>query len=289
MKNTRKILTIGDIHGRSVWKEKLFGSIKDFDHWAIEVFNGAKDVFEEDYPLYAWDKVIFVGDYVDSFTVGNSEMLRNLQDLVLLKKTYPDKVVLLIGNHDVSYIVPDQWCSGYRPEMKHDFKQIYDENASLFQMAYYEEIPLFEGRKNRKVLWTHAGVTGGWLKQIEGVFLNEKHKKHLILREHFGDRIDDMLQVAWELRLNNLFAVDSDSGGMSQWAGPLWVRPRTLKWEAIEGFDQIIGHTPKSTITKIWTIDEDVESNPEARDLIIITDCLEHGDGSYYEIEYETN
>jgi hypothetical protein len=287
MKKMCKILSIGDIHGRSVWKDKLFGSYNAFEQWVHERSVGAGEVMADTYPINDYEKIIFVGDYVDSFTVGNAEMLKNLEDIIELKKAYPEKIVLLLGNHDVQYIQTDQWCSGFRPEMKHDFGKLFNDNIDLFQMAYYAELPVHEGRKNRKILWTHAGVTGGWLKQIEGVFRNEKHKKHVILREYYGARIDEMIQVAWELRLPSIFNVDGDSGGMCQWAGPIWVRPRMLQWEAIEGYDQIVGHTPKPRITKLWTLDETEESNPEARDLIVLIDCLEHGDGSFYEIEYE--
>jgi hypothetical protein len=287
MKKTRKILSIGDIHGRNAWKIKLFGSISDFEFWAREVHNGAHEAFEQDYPLHQWDKVIFVGDYVDSFNISNVEMLQNLRDIILLKETYPEKIVLLIGNHDVHYIIPDQYCSGYRPEMKHDFGQIFNDNLTKFQLAYFEDIPEYEGRKNRKVLWTHAGVTGGWLKILNESFTNERHRHYQILKEFADARIDRKLNLAWETRLSSLFLVDSYSGGMSQWAGPLWVRPGILEWEAIEGFDQIVGHTPKRSITKIWCPDESTESNPNARDLIVLIDCLEHGDGTYHEISYE--
>jgi hypothetical protein len=34
---------------------------------------------------------------------------------------------------------------------------------------------------------------------------------------------------------------------------------------------------------------KDVESNPENQDLLVLTDCLEHGDESYYEFSYDEN
>jgi hypothetical protein len=288
MEKNKKILSIGDIHGRSVWKDKLFGSVLNFEKWARGEFREEKDEYESDYPLHQWDKIIFVGDYVDSFDVSNVEMLQNLKDIILLKKMCPEKIVLLIGNHDIQYIVPDQYCSGYRPEMKHDFGSLYNENASLFQMAYYQEVPVHADRKNRKILWTHAGVTNGWLNVLNtNCFMNENHRHYEILKDFANSRIDHKLNLAWEIRLNVLFLIDSFSGGTSQWASPLWCRPNVLKREALSGFDQIVGHTPKRTITKIFVERESNLNDTEETDILVITDCLEYGDGTFYEIKYE--
>ena len=67
------------------------------------------------------DKFIFVGDYVDSFIVDNISMKKNLLDIIELKKKYPEKVILLWGNHDIHYLLGNKhYCSGYRPEMQYD-------------------------------------------------------------------------------------------------------------------------------------------------------------------------
>jgi hypothetical protein len=286
----KKILTIGDIHGRSVWKNILFGSESGYDQWKEEIDNEAKESFDNDYPLDQYDRVIFVGDYVDSFTVDNVNMIKNLEDLISLKKKYPEKIVLLLGNHDVQYIDNDHFCSGYRPEMQFDLHKIFNDNIDLFQMAYLMEIPLIEGRKNRKVLWTHAGVTKGWLNSInKSAFYNPKHRLFSILRGTQKSEIDEKLNLAWALRINSIFAVDYQSGGLETWAGPLWVRPGILTNEGVSEYDQIVGHTPKRTITKILVPLSDVESNPDKQDLIVVTDTLEYGDQSTFEIEYDEN
>jgi len=67
-----KIISVGDLHGNNIWKTI-------------------------DPELY--DKIIFVGDYTDSFHLTDSAILDNLLDLIEFKKSYPDKVFLLLGNH----------------------------------------------------------------------------------------------------------------------------------------------------------------------------------------------
>jgi metallophosphoesterase superfamily enzyme len=73
---TMKLLAIGDIHGRDVWKDINF---------------------------LAFDKVVFVGDYVDSYIRSDWQVYQNLKEIIDLKKQNFDKVVLLLGNHDIHY------------------------------------------------------------------------------------------------------------------------------------------------------------------------------------------
>ena len=82
-----KTVTIGDIHGRCDWKK----------------------VNPADY-----DIIIFLGDYVDSYTIEDQAMLDNLAEIVALKKRFPQKVKLLLGNHENSYLFRQYRTTGYR-------------------------------------------------------------------------------------------------------------------------------------------------------------------------------
>ena len=83
-----KFLAIGDIHGRTVWKEA---------------------------DINAYDRVIFLGDYVDSPIFDDDGIYNNLNDLINVKQQQPDKITLLIGNHDAHYLhYPHYRCSGFR-------------------------------------------------------------------------------------------------------------------------------------------------------------------------------
>ena len=265
----KKYIAIGDIHGRDVWKFGLFGSSYEFEQWAREAVNGAAEVFAEDYPFNEYDKIIFIGDYVDSFTVGNAEMKKNLSDLILFKKTFPDKVVLLLGNHDVQYIVSNQLCSGYRPEMKHDFYDLFNSNIDLFEMAYELKT------SHAPILFTHAGVTQHWLDELREYFRTEPSHKREMFAEHAESSVVEILNAAWKLNVPNIYHVDRVSGGSQKWAGPLWVRPHILKNNAIPGYDQVVGHTPCAGIM-MWPL-------PGGETVLYTIDCLEH-----YKEEYQT-
>lgn len=69
-----KILVLGDIHGRTIWK----------------------DIIEKENP----DKVIFLGDYVSTHdNISADQQLSNLNNILNYKEENSDKVVLLRGNH----------------------------------------------------------------------------------------------------------------------------------------------------------------------------------------------
>src|SRR6476660_917534 len=97
-----RIIAIGDLHGKDCWKEI-------------------------DFSLY--EKVIFVGDYVDGFNASNHEIFNNLLELIQLKKSNTAKFILLLGNHDIQYLYgPDYRCSGFRPEAQFDLEELFSKN-----------------------------------------------------------------------------------------------------------------------------------------------------------------
>lgn len=263
-------VSIGDVHGRDVWKDFTHGSTYDFEIWKTAVLNGGdavSDFWKTDDPLHFMnvDKYIFIGDYVDSFTIANIEMKKNLEDIIFFKKNCPDRVVLLIGNHDVAYIVPNQYCSGNRHEMRHDFNKLFMDNIDLFQLAYQHE----------DTLWTHAGVTDGWLKILDLELFNPGGRFYKIIKERIkrSSPIADKLNLAWEMRLEPLFLVDRYSGGWSKWAGPVWVRPEVLNKHGVPNMKQVVGHTPQDNIKEVGNI--------------TYIDCLEYGDVAVYRKDFE--
>ena len=83
-------MTIGDVHGRDTWKFMTHGSSYEFEQWVIMIEAGANpndELFKNDYPYFNVDKIIFIGDYVDSFTISNVAIKKNLEDIILFKKS----------------------------------------------------------------------------------------------------------------------------------------------------------------------------------------------------------
>jgi len=131
MKTKDKILVIGDIHGRDIWKK----------------------IVEKEAETV--DKIVFIGDYFDTPMVSPEKILENFKDILEYKRQYSDKVVLLIGNHDWHYMSGvDSKCSGYERNAV-EFGKNLDEafERDEIQMSY----------KNGDVLFTHAGASNSWL------------------------------------------------------------------------------------------------------------------------------
>jgi hypothetical protein len=276
MKRNNNILTIGDIHGRSAWKEIIFGGQTEFFFW--------KQAVEEDYLDHEgkykfqidWDKIIFVGDYVDSFNVSNTDILENLKDIILFARTYPELVVLLLGNHDIQYIVPNEWCSGHRPEMSFDLNEIFTKNETLFRIAYLDEIESeYKGKTYTiRTLWTHAGVSYGWYNELIRDLKKPNFKFRSIFEGFENWKIDQLINMVWDCRISNIYNVDMISGGGSLYAGPLWIRPHILNDMPIDGYDQIVGHTPQADIYQYVYPGFDVESNPLKNNILTYVDIL---------------
>jgi hypothetical protein len=256
----KKTISIGDIHGRSSWKEALFGDYTEFTYWKSLVEENspmAADVWEKA-PVAQFSKIVFVGDYVDSFNVSNEAMIQNLRDIIFLKKSFPDLVVLLLGNHDIQYIVENQICSGYRPEVASVFSIIFRENLSLFDVVYTENVkgkvyPMRTGEGlplEGDIVWTHAGISAGWLK-----YSIESLKRYGEIYEGFKEKFEspsaenvvEYLRFLWSSRNEVLFWCDSDSGGRMPHAGPFWIRPGRLNKNPLP-FYQVVGHTHKEEI-----------------------------------------
>ena len=221
-----KTISIGDIHGRDIWKN----------------VDPSK-----------YDKIIFVGDYVDSFTVSNITILNNLLDIIEFKKSFKDKVILLLGNHDIQYILGYSHfgCSGYRPTMYYDLNETFTKNFELFQIAYQID----------DILWSHAGVHEGWYKQ--------RYKKEIS-----ADSLNELFYIT-PREDNPLFDVGYRRGGHYDVGGPLWCDKNELSGSPYRKLNQIVGHTRVDRIIRI---------NKHNKEIVFI-DTLEGDNPVFYEKE----
>lgn len=133
-----KILIIPDVHGRIFWKK------------AIELI----DIV---------DKVVFLGDYLDPYShenISKKQAIDNFNEILSFKRNYDNKVILLIGNHDLHY-----W-----PQYKRDWGCRRDDtNFDLISKMFMDNLELFQLTwKYDRYLFSHAGVTKGWFDLITG-------------------------------------------------------------------------------------------------------------------------
>lgn len=191
-----------------------------------------------------YDKVIFLGDYVDDWGAIPEASYNLLNRLIEYKKENPDKVVLLLGNHDLS-----EWfsrpfaCSGFNPKTHSLVEPLFRNNAKLFDIAY-----AING-----CLCSHAGFTKEWVKKYLPAYLDtkEQHPEKLayIINYCFHNR-DNYNQPDYEFTSNVFFGL-AEAGYMRGGGGvpsPTWADSEELVSDWLP-YTQIVGHTPHYSVT----------------------------------------
>jgi UDP-2,3-diacylglucosamine pyrophosphatase LpxH len=206
-----KTVFIGDIHGRSIWKE----------------------IVEQEKP----DRVIFVGDYFDSFDIPGIDQIHNFKEIIHFKKTSGVEVVLLVGNHDYHYMNMGETYSGFQPALKFDIGQLLKENMEHLQMAYSFD----------NFLCTHAGVSHVWMDLTFGQYGWDCDNLVEKLNETFKYRPMRFIFNGWE------------PCGDNKTQSPIWIRIRSLlasnknrrNTSIKKNFVQIVGHTEIKSIDMV--------------------------------------
>ena len=90
----KQLLIIPDVHGRTFWKD-------------------AVSQYEDKV-----EKIIFLGDYLDPYPdegITRKGAIRNFEEIIDYKINNSDKVVLLLGNHDLHY-----WSKEFHTRSRYD-------------------------------------------------------------------------------------------------------------------------------------------------------------------------
>ena len=145
-----KTLVLGDIHGRFIWKQ----------------------IIEQEQP----DRVIFIGDYFDSYDLSAAEQIHNFKEIIEYKESGKAEVILLIGNHDYHYMSGiDEHYSGYQHKSAPAINQLIEENKHHLQMVYQMD----------KYLFSHAGVSSEFMNNVFGLEDWQTENIATLLNEQF--------------------------------------------------------------------------------------------------------
>ncbi|MDB5124747.1 MAG: metallophosphoesterase [Mucilaginibacter sp.] len=210
-----KHIIIGDLHGRNVWQQ---------------------------IDIERYDIVVFLGDYVDSVDKTDEAILENLKEILELKHSNPEKVILLWGNHDVQYLhFPLYRCTNFRQEMQFELTSVFNENRSSFQMAYQKDNYLF----------THAGLSNAWYNEFLSLPVLRKIKDDT-------DTIADLINKLEETAQRGLlYRIGADRGGHGN-GGILWADILETSTDLLNGYHQVVGHTKVPRPKTISAINESI-------------------------------
>ena len=210
-----KLVAIGDIHGRDIWKQII-----------------AK---EQDA-----DEFVFVGDYFDSFTVKGPDQINNFLDIIEFKKQSKVPVILLVGNHDHHYYpgVDDSGTSGYQTLLAPSIKYVVNENKQYLQAAY----------QVGEFVFTHAGLSSEWLDDM--VVGWSVDSLDATLNDLFRYQPGKIAYRSYKQVGDQVYG--AQGYGNETFQGPIWIRPSALmtanKKTLRKKIIQVVGHTPQDTI-----------------------------------------
>lgn len=197
-----KTIFIGDIHGLDVWK----------------------NIIRTEKP----DRVVFMGDYFDSFDISPTEQQYNFKEIIEFKEKGECEVIMLVGNHDYHYYPGGEQYSGYQYGPAPLIRQLLEENKHHLQMCYLMD----------NILCSHAGIGYDWLVTQNG---------------YSDEPIDEFVNDIWKYRPNNFMFYGLDPYGDSKTQTPIWIRPLSLlrgnrDTFLKEKYIQIVGHTQVNMI-----------------------------------------
>lgn len=127
------ILIIPDVHGRTFWREAV-----------------------EKYPQLP---TIFLGDYLDPFPnekILPMQALAEFEQILQFKRGNSDRVTLLLGNHDIHYLVAGK-CAGRKDVKNHvRIRDLFRQHLQDFQLCKFLSL------RGKQFLFSHAGIIRGW-------------------------------------------------------------------------------------------------------------------------------
>lgn len=202
-----KCIVIPDVHGRSFWRE----AVKELDGQA---------------------KVVFLGDYVDPYRregILPEEALAGLEEIIDLKKKYPDRVVLLLGNHDLGYLDPDINTCRRDSFRAMKLNRLFGENLDLFDLVHIDTI------SGKQILFSHAGIAVDWVRRHNDIVDADR-----------PERLNELLHSADREALFRALADASwYRGGSAPVGSPVWADVDEYRngTPLLPGYYHIFGHT----------------------------------------------
>jgi predicted phosphodiesterase len=194
-----RTLVIGDIHGRKKWEALLKEEA---------------------------DRIVFIGDYFDSYNITQLEQIQNFQKILEWKRREPNKVILLFGNHDYHYLLEGKvQFFGYQPNAL--INQLINEAVKC------REVQLVHTQDN--YLFTHAGLSKKFMEHLDGDGFGFEDLNELLIQK---PKVFNFGYYGWPM---SEYGDDPDQG-------PLWIRPHSLGLNQFQNWIQVVGHTVQDTI-----------------------------------------
>ena len=225
----KELILVPDVHGRTFWKE------------AIPYVEGGTPC-------------IFLGDYTDPYPqegISSLDALINLRELLAFARSHSDRVTLLLGNHDLSYLgEPEGIWSVFADRYSLDcgdlYAEYYNENTDLLSLCTFREVG------GKPFLFSHAGVHPVWLSWC-GLFDDIGDPRN---GQAVAERMDQLFRESLRSGIrtefmDSLSMVGSFRGGNDFCGSPVWADVREFG-DYRGKFAQVFGHTQQRDSRPRW-------------------------------------
>lgn len=158
-----KTLVLGDIHGRTCWK----------------------NIIEIEQP----DKIIFLGDYVSTHeNISEEQQISNLREIMDYKIQNNDKVILLRGNHDMQHcgFAWASFRSGLYWMVQKWLMENIDEFLDLTQWVHIED----------NIIFSHAGISKRWFKDSNFKSIEDINNSPVNCKFAFNGKFSDYTGIS---------------------------------------------------------------------------------------------
>lgn len=210
------LLVIPDVHGRRFWKDAV---------------KRHKNV-----------PVVFLGDYLDPYhnhieDISTEEAISNFSEILEFKRTAPEHVTLLLGNHDIHYLVPNINCS--RKDVLHEdeLHKIYADNLNLFNLVAKYTIA------SKNFVMSHAGILKGWFaKHYPNIDTNSPEAIVTAINSSYTDETSFVRYI-----IEALMDVPHVRGGNSHAGSIVWADESEHNHDdsPMRNIYQVFGHTQR--------------------------------------------
>lgn len=228
-----KVAVIGDIHGTT----------KFLDCY-IKIQKNDPDV----------DKIIVLGDWFDPYiNVDFDIMIERYNEFVDIWKS-DDRIISILGNHDIAGYIIYNDCTNRTVKfgkMKQRITDVIEPNLSESYLTY----------KIGDYIFSHAGVSQEWLNDISK-YTSCNYVDDIVNCKK-GWTEDELTDIC------SFYPNDWSGYGDNVYQSCVWIRPNALYKSAIDGYNQVVGHTRLEKITKVslkngkdlWIVDDNQKPN----------------------------
>lgn len=178
-----------------------------------------------------YDRVVFLGDYFDSFDDETNDARQTAIWLRNRMETTDD--IFLLGNHDAAYLFPDDpalECEGFTCEKAAAIGEI-------LQPHHWHRLEL--AWEEQGWLLSHAGFHPVWI-DIPSV-------------PRILARCRTAMELARRSEVDPILGYGEKPGGIQRYGGPLWMDWASL--QPIAGIHQIVGHSSDDQVRENSTLE----------------------------------